>query len=101
MSADSLNRRHFLQSSAAGATALALTAASYSQVQGANDRIGVAFLGVGGRCQQHVDVILKMVEEKKGVAPVAVCDVWDGDDTLGRGKGRGLFPTAKRCGITD
>ena len=40
-----------------------------------------------------------MQEEKKGVVPVAVCDVWDGDQTLGSGKGRGLYPSAKRCGI--
>jgi predicted dehydrogenase len=97
-----LNRRDFLKTSAAGAagaTALTLTAAAYDRVKGANDRINIGFLGVGGRCQQHVDEILKMQQEKKGVAPVAVCDVWDGDQELGRGQGRGLYPTAKRCGI--
>src|SRR5262249_44841493 len=34
-------------------------------------------------------------------APVAVCDVWDGDAALGSGKGRGLYPTAKRCGLKE
>src|SRR5205823_6405281 len=63
--------------------------------------INIAFLGVGGRCQQHVDAVLKMKEEGKGVTPVAVCDVWDGDPKLGSGKGRGLYPTAKRCGIKE
>ena len=95
------DRRDFLKTSAAGAAALSLTAASYERVHGANDRVNVAFLGVGGRCQQHVDVILRMVKESKAVAPVAVCDVWDGDAKLGRGSGRGLYPTAKRCGLKE
>ncbi len=94
-----VNRRKFLKGTAAGATALTLAASSYAEVRGANDAIRVGFLGVGGRCQQHVDVILQMQEEKKGVKPVAVCDVWDGDAELGSKKGRGLYPTAKRCGI--
>src|SRR5262249_30617872 len=77
------------------------TAASFNRVYGANERIGIGFLGVGGRCQQHIDVILQMQKEGKKVAPVAVCDVWDGDDKLGSGKGRGLYPSAKRCGIKN
>ncbi|MCZ2340326.1 MAG: Gfo/Idh/MocA family oxidoreductase [Bacteroidales bacterium] len=93
------SRRSFLAASAAAGAAMTLPASSYAKVKGANETINVAFLGVGGRCQQHVDVILQMQKEGKPVAPFAVCDVWDGDDELGRGKGRGLYPTAKRCGI--
>jgi predicted dehydrogenase len=93
------NRRDFLKTTAAGASALTLSAAGYNRVYGANDRIRIGFLGVGGRCQQHIDVIVRMQKENKPVVPVAVCDVWDGDQTLGRGKGRGLYPSAKRCGI--
>ncbi len=96
------NRRDFIKSAtAAGAAgyALAASAKSYANINGANDRIGIAFLGVGGRCQQHIDVILDLQKANKGVAPVAVNDVWDGDPTLGNGKGRGLYPSAKRCGI--
>ena len=46
-----VNRRDFLATSAVGAagTALALNAATYAQVPGANERIGVAFLGVNSR----------------------------------------------------
>lgn len=94
-----VNRRDFLKTTGATTGALALTAASYARVLGANDTIGIAFLGVGGRCQQHVDVILDMQKKGVKVAPVAVNDVWDGDDKLGREKGRGLYPTAKRCGL--
>ena len=95
------NRRDFLKTTAAGASALALSAASYGKVIGANGRLRIGFLGVGGRCQQHIDVILRMQKEDKGVVPVAVCDVWDGDPELGSKKGRGLYPTAKRCGIKE
>ncbi|MBX7106138.1 MAG: Gfo/Idh/MocA family oxidoreductase [Gemmataceae bacterium] len=95
------HRRTFLQSAALAGAAMTLPAASYGRVLGSNGKINVAFLGVGGRCQQHVDVILKMRDENKGVVPFAVCDVWDGDQSKGRGKGQGLYPTAKRCGIKE
>jgi predicted dehydrogenase len=99
MARKGLNRRGFLQRAAAGTAALSLSATSYGRVLGANDRIGVAFLGAGGRAQQHIDVILELQKENKGVVPVGVCDVWDGDAKLGSGKGRGLYPSAKRCGL--
>lgn len=101
----STDRRSFIKGSATAGAAVALTAASYDRVLGANEALRVGFLGVGGRCQQHIDVILKMQEEGKAVRPVAVCDVWDGDFTKGMNratgiaKGQGLYPAAKRCGI--
>ncbi len=96
-----VTRRNFLQTTAASASVMALSAASYAKVVGANGKIRIGFLGVGGRCQQHIDEILKMQKEGKAVMPVAVCDVWDGDQELGRGQGRGLYPSAKRCGIKE
>lgn len=96
---DLVHRREFLAVSAAAGAAMALPAASYARIQGANEKLRIAFLGVGGRCQQHIDVILQMQKEGKGVEPFAVCDVWDGDPELGNKKGRGLYPSAKRCGI--
>ncbi len=105
-STTSVDRRDFLKTSVVtgiagvAATSVAnLDAASYARVKNANETINIAFLGVGGRCQQHIDVILEM--QKKGllVKPVAVCDVWDGDQALGNKKGRGLIPSAKRCGL--
>src|SRR2546422_11364749 len=99
-------RRDFLKTSAAAGAALTLSAASYDRVYGANGTINVAFLGVGGRCQQHIDAVLQLQKDNKGVRPIAVCDVWDGDAALGKkpdgsSTGRGLYPSAKRCGITD
>lgn len=104
MSKKNVDRRGFLKGSAAGAAALSLSAAAYSEIRGANDTIRVGFLGVGGRCQQHLDVVVdELQKENKGVKAVAVCDVWDGDPKLGmkngKPQGRGLYPSAKRCGI--
>jgi len=101
MAKQRVNRRNFLKTTAAGASAMALTAASYAKVAGANGKLRIGFLGVGGRCQQHIDVILQMQKEGKAIVPVAVCDVWDGDPELGNKKGRGLYPSAKRCGIKE
>jgi len=94
-------RRQFMKSAAGAATvAMTMNAKNYGQVAGANERIGIAFLGVGGRCQQHIDVILAMQRDNRNsVTPIGVCDVWDGDQELGRGGGRGLFPSARRCGL--
>jgi predicted dehydrogenase len=94
-------RRNFLHSAAgAAAAAMTMNAKNYAQVAGANERIGIAFLGVGGRCQQHIDTILAMRRDNpNSVVPIGVNDVWDGDATLGNGQGRGLFPSARRCGL--
>src|SRR5579883_1970332 len=99
MASSEVDRRDFLRTSAAGAAALSLTAASAKRVLGANERINIGFLGVGGRCQQHIDTILQMQKDNKPVRPVAVCDVWDGQVKPGVIKGRGLYPSAKRCGL--
>src|SRR5438874_13698238 len=103
-----MKRRTFLKTTAATAaavSAMTLDAKTYAQAGGANERINLAFLGVGGRCQQHIDVILAMQRaNRNSVRPVAVCDVWDGSDRLGRRpdgtfSGRGLNPSARRCGL--
>lgn len=98
MARSKVHRRDFMKQSAVGATALSLTAASAKRVYGANDRLGVAFLGVGGRCQAHLEIVNELKKENKGVAPVAVCDVWNGNDEAYKG-GRGLFPSAKKVGL--
>jgi predicted dehydrogenase len=101
MTRKNTHRRDFLKATAVAGAALSLPAVSYGRVMGANGKINVAFLGVGGRCQEHVNVVLKMRDEKKDVQPVAICDVWDGDQTKGKGKGQGMYPTAHRCGIKE
>jgi predicted dehydrogenase len=79
------SRRDFLRQSAAaavtagtataGATFAAPRVFAAERVRGANGRIGVGFIGVGGRCQAHLGIINGFKEQ--GVAePVAVCDVY-------------------------
>ena len=104
-----VNRRGFLKTSAVAGTALSLSAASASRVYGANERMGIAFIGVGGRCQAHLNIIKKMNEEGKPVQCVGVCDVYDGEeydyvqDFGGKKTERkylqGLYPSAKKMGL--
>jgi len=61
-----MNRRHFL-------TAAAMTAASYSRVLGANDRVGMALIGSGRRGRE----VMKALLETRYVELVSVCDVFD------------------------
>jgi predicted dehydrogenase len=49
-SSQSINRRAFVQ----GGTATALAAATYARVLGANDRVGIGFIGYGLIGKQHV-----------------------------------------------
>src|SRR5438132_684594 len=103
-----VDRRDFLRAGAAGAAAVTFSAASYARVYGANERIGVGFVGVGGRCQAHLDVINSRKKDKGDVAAVAVCDVWDGvKKSLGKGKDgkerfylQGLYPSAEKVGLS-
>jgi predicted dehydrogenase len=103
-----VDRRKFFAAAATGA-ALSLSAKSYGAVPGSNARLGVGFLGCGGRAQAHINLVLKFVRETKGVAPTGVCDVWDGleedyDHEFGgsvtrRHYAQGLYPSAKKCGL--
>lgn len=72
-------RRDFVRSSvtasvvAAGAIAAPTVIAETSK--GANERLGVGFIGTGGRCNAHLGIVNNFKEQ--GIAqPVAVCDVY-------------------------
>lgn len=93
------SRRGFMKASALAGAAMSLPATSYAKIIGSNGKMNVGFLGVGGRCQQHIDVILQMQKEGKPVQAFAVCDVWDGQSVANVIKGRGLYPSAERCEI--
>jgi len=62
------SRRSFLQSSVAGVASLGL---GHSATYAANDRLGIAFIGVGGRGGGN----LRTIASDKGVEVVALCDV--------------------------
>ena len=94
---NAVTRRGFIGTAglATGAIAASGTFAhpAIGAVKGANERINFAILGPGGRAQAHIKVLLDMKEEGKLVDIVGVADVWDGNDSVGRG----LYPSAKKC----
>jgi len=70
------SRRQFLKTASAGAAAIALSAASYSRVMGANDRISIGLIGCGSRgYDTHMPSVHKFAREEN-VAFTAVCDPW-------------------------
>ena len=56
-------------------TAAVVTARSYSQTAGANDRLRVGVIGCGGMATGHMRTLLKM-KETDNVEIVAVCDIY-------------------------
>jgi len=105
-----VDRRDFLRSTASVGTALSLSAASYAGISGSNERLGIAFLGCGGRAQAHIHAILKLKQDGQSILPAGVCDVWDGQEDsydhefppgqfTRRNYSQGLFPSAKKCGL--
>lgn len=80
-SGNNATRRQFLKSTAAGAAAgFVLTApfqTASARLRGANDRIGVGFIGVGGRGAAHMREV-KAVRDRYNLPLdlVAVCDVY-------------------------
>lgn len=69
-----ISRRSFLQTTGTIAAA-AWTASSYARVIGANDRIRVGFIGVGGMGNAHLDATVAL-KQKDNLEAVAVADVW-------------------------
>ncbi len=73
-----INRREFIER----ATKLAVTAAvtapfvSRARVLGANDRIGVGFIGVGGRGRTHLAVVQGLIKSGGNLQITAVCDAY-------------------------
>ena len=76
-----------LATTVAGAAASTFTAASYAKIVGANDRIRVGFIGVGGMGSGHLRAI-KGLKESNNLEPVVVADCWktraeDGANVVG------------------
>lgn len=61
-----INRRAFLQTTAAAATALGMTAKSYARVIGANNQLRLGVMGLNGRGKDHLAALRDRV--------VALCD---------------------------
>ena len=75
-----ITRREFLRASAQAAVAVsAITAAPFvarGRVIGANDRIGVGFIGVGGRGRSHVATVQKLIKAGENLQITAISDTY-------------------------
>ena len=70
------NRREFLQAAAAGSAAVAMTAAGYARVVGANERIRIGQIGCGTRgFGAHMEGVQRH-SKAENVEYDAFCDVW-------------------------
>jgi predicted dehydrogenase len=73
-----MNRRDFIRTATA-ATAIGAAAAPYvahGQVRGANDRLGIGFIGVGGRGLSHVGTVQRLIQDGAALQIVAVSDTY-------------------------
>ncbi len=96
----SFPRRNFLQQTTgvAGALIVAIpaksqNAASRSRVIGANDRINVAQIGVGGRGGSLQRLMLRMIEGGQNFRINAVCDVYEKRRRLAQENSKAEFST--------
>jgi predicted dehydrogenase len=74
-----ITRRSFLgkaSGAAAGAMAIAGTAASYSKVLGANDRIRIGQIGCSDRAFGHRSMLKSSMANHPNIELVSVCDIW-------------------------
>ncbi len=76
MSEHRISRRDFLRSSAGAAMGATLSAGSFSRALGANDKIGVGFIGCGGRGNAHIGYVMELKKAGDAVEPVAVFDLY-------------------------
>ena len=92
-----INRRNFLQGAAAAAVAAVPAkpqdAASARRVIGANDRINLAQIGVGGRGSSLQRLMLRMIEGGQNFKITAVCDVYEKRRRLAQENSKAEFST--------
>jgi predicted dehydrogenase len=86
----SASRRNFLKTATYGAAA-AVVRPAWARVIGANDRINVAMIGIGGRGSLLLDMVLEHRKSKQDIEIVALCDVYQ----KRLNKASGLVPGAK------
>jgi predicted dehydrogenase len=88
-----LNRREFIRATALAAGAVTAPMVSRGQVMGANSRLGVGFIGVGGRGRSHLNTVLKMIEEGEAARVVAISDTYGfRRDEAGKQSGAKVYP---------
>ena len=96
---EGVNRRDFVRTavgvgSLAGAPAAAAAARpAAGRVVGANDRINIGLIGVGGRGSSLMRLILRMAEERGDLQVAAVCDVYEKRRRVAQEKTKAEFAT--------
>lgn len=73
-SSASLTRRQFIRG--ASAAAITITGVSTGRVLGANERLGVGFIGCGGRSNAHFKTVHYLKNNGANVDIVAACDTY-------------------------
>jgi predicted dehydrogenase len=76
---DPTSRRDFLKGASLAAAAMTVSTGNKKQsfAQSPNDRIGIGFIGCGGRGGNHLDRVQKMKDEEgANIELVAVCDTY-------------------------
>jgi predicted dehydrogenase len=75
-----MNRRDFIrraaQAGAALGAAAAFPAVAGATVRGANERLGVGFIGVGGRGRYHLDTVLGLINQGAALGVVGISDTY-------------------------
>jgi predicted dehydrogenase len=92
-SGSKLSRRDFFTRAAtvAGAAALTSTAASYSRIVGANDRIRIGQIGCSDRGFGHRDMLKMSAETDPNFDLHSVCDIWSVNREKGADHAKKLF----------
>ena len=92
-------RRTFLNQTAAaiaGAGVLSSTAFSYSRIKGANDRILLGQIGIGGRGSE-LAWIASRLKDKHNVEMAAVCDLWKVNREKAAARAESVYGRAPRA----
>jgi predicted dehydrogenase len=100
-SQEKIDRRSFLNRAAtiAGAATLggaASTALSYARIVGANDRISLGHIGIGGRGGE-LDWIASRLKTSHNVEMTAVCDLWKANREKALTRNKGYYGRAPRA----
>ena len=96
-----VSRRGFIETAGVATGAMVASGAfphpAVGGVKGANEKINLAILGPGGRAQEHLKTTLLRMknQDPAPIDIIGLADVWDGNEEVGRG----LYPTAKKCGL--
>lgn len=72
----SVSRRQFITTSTASAALAATASNAKAKNTGPNEKLRLGFIGVGGRCETHLDSAIHMHNQDGSVELAAVCDVY-------------------------